>query len=373
MTLKKVVIIGASYAGIPLAQSLEKSLDASYQVILIDQRSHFFHLLATVRGGTIEDMDDKLFIPFTNVFKKSGKFIQTKVVEIRRNAVVISPPDKEFGEVIEFEYLAVATGSSYSAPFKLNTSLTKEEGVRVLETSRAAVTAANDILIIGGGPVGSETAGEIKTAFPKKNVTIVHSSDLPISDALGPKPRQAIKVGLEKLGVKLILNDSVVLPEGGLGDGRQRRTLTTKKGVKIESDMQILSFGGSLNVAPIATLDPEVVGPGGIRIKPTFQVQGYDNIFALGDVADVGELKLAYKAGLHADVVAKNIVALTKKGALKEYKKGSSEVMLVTLGKNGGVAVLPGGITGGNWISRNLKAKNLMVDHQWSKVYGSSK
>lgn len=112
---KKVVIIGASFAGFPLAQALEKTLDPSYQVILIDERDHFFHCIASLRAATIEDLDEKIYVPFTNTFKKNGKFVQAAVTEIRSNAVVISPPHAEFGEVIEFEYL-VSTHQPFPVP-----------------------------------------------------------------------------------------------------------------------------------------------------------------------------------------------------------------------------------------------------------------
>lgn len=253
-------------------------------------------------------------------------------------------------------------------------------------------------------------AGEIKTGYPKKNVTLIHNQSLPINDRLGLKARQAMKVGLEKLGVKLILDDSVVFPEGGLGNGRQRRILTTARGVQVESDLQFVSFGVVPNSDIVSNLDPSLINPEShsIRVRPTLQLPGYDNIFALGDVADTDETKLAFRAGMHADIVAKNILALTKKAPLKDYKKITSEVMLVTLGKNGGVAAFPLGITAGechyiyiysflfilpffhltgffylfvllflfqsragNMISRSMKSGNLMIDRTWKLRYGS--
>ncbi|RUS22705.1 hypothetical protein BC937DRAFT_87687 [Endogone sp. FLAS-F59071] len=369
---KKVVVIGGSYAGFPLAQALEKTLDPSYQVILIDERDHFFHCIAALRAATIEDLDNKIYIPFTNTFKKNGKFVRATVTEIRSNSVVISPPHAEFGEVIEFEYLAIAAGSKYPQPAKIDAK-TKEEGIKILQGHRKAVADAQDILILGGGPVGIELAGEIKTGYPKKNVTLVHSQNLPVNDGLRLKGRQAMKVGLEKLGVKLILGDSVIIPEGGLGDGRQRRILTTKRGVQIESDLQFVSFGVVPNSGIVSDLDPNLINPEtrSIRVRPTLQLPGYDNIFALGDVADTDETKLAFRGQMHADVVAKNIVALTKKAPLKDYKKMAGEIMLVPLGKNGGVAVLPLGITGGNMISRTLKSSTLMVENTWKNRHGS--
>lgn len=52
------------------------------------------------------------------------------------------------------------------------------------------------------------------------------------------------------------------------------------------------------------------------------QVKGYDNIYAIGDCADVNEPKMAYHAGLHADVAVTNIVNSLTQKPLKTYTPG---------------------------------------------------
>lgn len=88
-----------------------------------------------------------------------------------------------------------------------------------------------------------------------------------------------------------------------------------------------------------------------IRVNETLQVadKAYPNIFAAGDVADTGDLKMAYKAGLHAPIVAKNIISLIKgQTATAIYKPTTgSEMMTLPMGKLGGVSYLSffGGIS----------------------------
>jgi NADH dehydrogenase FAD-containing subunit len=81
-----------------------------------------------------------------------------------------------------------------------------------------------------------------------------------------------------------------------------------------------------------------------IRVKNTLQVAdgGYPKIFAAGDVADTGDLKMAYKAGLHGPIIAKNILSLIKgQAATAVYKPTTdSELMVIPLGKTGGVTYI---------------------------------
>lgn len=70
--------------------------------------------------------------------------------------------------------------------------------------------------------------------------------------------------------------------------------------------------------------------------------KAYPNIFVAGDVADTGDLKMAYKAGLHAPIVAKNIISLLKgqvPTAIYNPTTGS-EMMTLPMGKLGGVSYL---------------------------------
>ena len=74
---------------------------------------------------------------------------------------------------------------------------------------------------------------------------------------------------------------------------------------------------------------------------------------------------MSFKAGRHGNVVAKNILALTRGAAPKERYGGTIEVIMVTLGSNGGALYLPlfwgWAIYLGDWAVRMVKAATLMV------------
>lgn len=74
--------------------------------------------------------------------------------------------------------MILATGSSQSVvlehPNKDMLS-SKNDGLKALNDVRGTLSAAKSILIVGGGFVGSEIAGELSVAYPQSKITIVHS------------------------------------------------------------------------------------------------------------------------------------------------------------------------------------------------------
>jgi NADH dehydrogenase FAD-containing subunit len=82
---------------------------------------------------------------------------------------------------------------------------------------------------------------------------------------------------------------------------------------------------------------------GRLTVDANLRVKGHKNIFAIGDITDVPELKQGYLAEAHAGVVAKNIKLLMTGGAeskLRVYKPAPN-IALVSLGRKDGVAQFP--------------------------------
>ena len=68
---------------------------------------------------------------------------------------------------------------------------------------------AVNVLIVGGGAVGVELAGEIGEKYKAKNVILVHGSELLVGSNLGPSFQTRVRQGLEKFNVQLFLGDRV--------------------------------------------------------------------------------------------------------------------------------------------------------------------
>jgi len=223
----------------------------------------------------------------------------------------------------------------------------------------------------------TELAAEIKTTYKDKKVTVVHPRELLLNDDFPKKFRDQVTARLRALGVNIILNERVQFSDSDIGNGDNNVTLVTDKGTKIESDVQLIATGNHVNSGLAGTLNSQLVesDTGLVKVRSTLQLdhEGYEHIFALGDVTNVKETKMAFRAGFQANVVAKNIVALTNEKKLAEYKPGPP-MMFITLGKNGGVGLLPmfGGMLAGNWMVKSLKSKNLFVNKNWKEITGGS-
>ncbi|CAG8565226.1 5614_t:CDS:2, partial [Paraglomus brasilianum] len=322
------------------------------------------------------NFESQLLIPYDNLFKHDEKVINASAVRLGDNEVTLDKAVDEFGDKVSFKYAIIATGSDYAKPAKVE-GRNKEDIVKEIGIYRTAVKKANRVLIIGGGAVGIELAGEIKTTYKDKEVTVVHPHELLINDSFPKKFRKQATARLKALGVNVILNERVQFSASDIGSGDTTVSLVTDKGTKIESDAQLVATGIHVNSGLAGTLNSELIesGTGLVKVRPTLQLdhEGYEHIFGLGDVTSVKETKMAFRAGLQADVVVKNIVALTSEKKLIEYKSGPP-LMFLTLGKTGGVGLLPmfGGVLAGNWMVKSLKSKNLFVNRYWKELAGGS-
>ncbi|KAF0485057.1 FAD/NADP-binding domain-containing protein [Gigaspora margarita] len=365
-----IVIVGGGYGGIAAATKLELALHKTHQIILIERKTHFYHAIGGLRTVVEDGFEHKVIIPYDNLFKNGGKVVHATVTTIHKNEVIVDT-ETEWGTHIPFEYLIIATGSNQSNPAKM-TADNKEEGIAEIIAQREAVKNANKILIIGGGPVGIELAGEIASVYQDKEVTLIHSEDHLLTDKFPKKMTDRLAKQLREFNVKLIFGEKVIFPSSGIGDGLSPLTLETDKGTQIYSDVQFVAFGAKPNTEVIKTLDQSLIEQYTtlVKVMPTLQLEHdeYAHIFALGDITNIKETKLAYRANLHADVITKNIIALINNKKLAEYKPGP-EVMIVPVGKAKGAGLLPiGNMVIGSFMTKSLKGKTLMVDKTWKSL-----
>ena len=65
------------------------------------------------------------------------------------------------------------------------------------------------IVVIGGGPVGLELAGELATDYPNKKVTVMHNREEILDDRMASKFVKKIRNGLKALKVETVLGERV--------------------------------------------------------------------------------------------------------------------------------------------------------------------
>ncbi|KAJ7110023.1 FAD/NAD(P)-binding domain-containing protein [Mycena epipterygia] len=354
-----IIIIGARpCSGSAVARTLSTKLPTA-QVTLVNPLPYAISRPTlprmTVSDGN--DLVDTALIPFDKLFTTSnGVFVQGTVESIQANkkgGVVVLADGKQ----LPYDVLVLAPGSQWEGPLDIpdDSAAVKE----FIAAGRANFKKAQKILLVGGGAVGVEFAGEIKDVWPEKEVTIVHGDNAIMNSTYPSGFRKALEKDLRARGINLILNDYVdEIPAPG------PVSLQTRNGKEINVDLVISTRGPRPRTAFVAkslgadTLDER----GQIKVKPTLQLLEHPNIFALGDAINTVEQKQVMKASAHAGIVSANIIAYLSGGSLKPYK-GSSEMIVVTNGKGGGrgyFGVL-WGITLGPWFARMVKSKTLLV------------
>jgi pyruvate/2-oxoglutarate dehydrogenase complex dihydrolipoamide dehydrogenase (E3) component len=320
-------------------------------------------------------------IPYTNLFQiKTNKVVQASAVKLEKNQIHLDQSVPEFGNTINYDYLIISTGTHYPAPAKA-TTLDYESSRANLQSLRAQIKSAKSIVIVGGGPVGIELAGEIRDVYVDTKITIIHNKDGFMDEASLPTPklRQKLNDLATKNKIETLFNCNVILPTG-LTESfyvPEGRLVETSSGNSITGvDLVLLAFGNRPQTEWLknSSLGTEIVNANGyVKVKKTLQIDHAElnHVFVLGDAADLNETKMAFRIGAHVSVVVENItqVAIKKGKPTAEYKKGP-DAMFVTFGKKQGAGVLPlfGGVMAGNWIVSTLKGTSLFTSQSFKAL-----
>lgn len=300
--LPRVVIIGGGFGGVALAKKLQKK---EVQVVLLDRHNYhtFQPLLYQVSTGGLEP--DSIAYPLRKILKDSPNsyFRLAEVLEIHpgKNSVVT-----DIGS-LDYDYLVLATGSKTN--FFGNANIQKNAMAMktipqcldlrslILENLEEALLtddlnqreALMNHVIVGGGPTGVELAGalaEIKKGILPKDypdldtriaqINLVEGSAR-VLDAMSEQASEKAEKFLKKLGVNVFKNMRVTDYDG--------KTVHTDTGDTFKTATLIWAAG--VKGAMIRGLDAkDIVVPGNrLKVDSFNKVEGFENIFAIGDIA----------------------------------------------------------------------------------------
>src|ERR1043165_4008239 len=254
MPQKRIVVIGAGFAGLQLARRLKK---ADLEITLIDQYNfhQFQPLFYQVATARIEP--SSISFPLRKVFQRRPNVHVrvAKVMGVDLDAQIVRT--EEAGD-FSYDYLVIATGCTsnffgnknverHAFPMKSTPEAIALRN-RILLNYEDALKATPEelpgymnIVIVGGGPTGVELAGAIAEMkknglprhypdmdFSKLNVYLIEGSEHTLnsmSDASKKKSQQY----LEDMGVQIWLDARVTDCDGQsvtLEDGRSLSTRT---------------------------------------------------------------------------------------------------------------------------------------------------
>ena len=328
---RTVVIIGGGYGGSAVA----KALDSEADVVLIDPRDAFVNSTGSLRALTRPEWAGNVFFPFDTLLTR-GTVIRDRAVSVDPGGATLAS-----GRRVEADYLVLASGSSYAYPAKPDADATGE-ALDDLRRTHKELVGAERVLIVGAGPVGLELAGEIKEVWPHKQVTVVDRG-AQLLPAFRPEMRQDLRRQLDELDIQLRLGTGLTAPPTTEPGRAEAFTVTTTDGDEITADIWFRAHGVHVNSAYLAdgrltTLTPH----GQVPVTESLNVHGHDHVYAIGDLTDVSEAKMAGYAMRHAEVVAQNIIArLRGEQPTATYRPSPDPMILLPLGTRRGAGQLP--------------------------------
>ena len=359
-TREKIIIIGGGFAGLQLAKTLNNK---NKKVIVLDRMNHhmFQPLFYQVASGRIEPSN--ISFPFRKIFQQSRntQFRMTDVREIdtANNRIITDEAEFTYDKLIiatgcktnffgnkELEGKAFGMKNTQEAISIRNHVLMTFEKL-ILEKSRSDDGNWN-IVIVGSGPTGVELAGafaEMKKDilprdYPYMNfdhlkIIVAGSTEKPLA-VMSKEAQDKSEKYLKDLGVTFLSGEVVTDYDGD--------KVHLKSGKEIPSNNVIWAAGVTGNV--VGGFPEEKLVRNRYIVDRYNKIKGYENIYAIGDIAYMetpkypqGHPQVANVAINQAKNLGKNLLKKIP-DEWKEYEyddKGS----LATIGKHRAVVDLP--------------------------------
>jgi NADH dehydrogenase FAD-containing subunit len=328
-----VLVVGGGYAGTLVA----KELDDRASVTLVDSRDSFVNYSASLRAMVREDWAEAPFFCYGTLLKH-GTVVHGTVVSVDDEGARLSD-----GRRLDAHYLVLATGSSYAYPAhpRPDTTVAQDAAAQLRATGRE-LAQAKRVLILGSGPVGLELAGEIREAWPNMEITVVSPSTELLPGYL-PEVHDELIAQLDRLGIDLQLGTRLSDEPSVPPAVAQPFTVTTTDGRTITADIWFRTFGARVNTDYLA--DARLVELTAKRLVPVDEhlaVVGHPNVYALGDIADLPDAKMATHAQTQAAIVIDNLTAqLEGRQPSVSYQPAAMPRIFLPLGSGCGVGQVP--------------------------------
>jgi NADH dehydrogenase len=372
----RIVIVGGGFAGVELAKELR---DAHVQVVVIDRQNfHTFQpLLYQVATAGVEA--SSIIYPLRKIFEEQPNFY------FRLADAICVDTDKQILETsigyLNYDYLVMATGAVTN--FYGNTEIQQKAiAIKTIEDALALrntiltnfekalqikdeiqLNSLMDFVIVGGGPTGVEIAGALselrKHVFPKDypelnfvnmDIHLIQSGPQ-LLKGMSSEASEKAKELLEKAGVKLWMNCRVKSYDGftvrlDTGESLCTRTLIWAAGVT-GTVMDGLSSAS-------------IWRGNRLKVDAYNRVEGYNNIFAVGDIAAMvttenpdGHAMMAQPAIQQGRWLGKNFKRLLQSKELQPFRY-KDQGSMATIGRNKAVADLK--IAGHLYKTQGFKA-----------------
>jgi NADH dehydrogenase len=377
----RVVVLGGGFAGVGAAQKLKK---ADADVVLIDHHDYhtFQPLLYQLATGLLET---------TGVGHSLRDLVHDQDNStVHKTAVTAVDLDKrtaQFAEIepLSYDYLVLALGAEvnffgtdgaaeHAFPmYTLSDAMRLKEHVlgrwEAADKNSALIEdGALNVVVVGGGPTGVETAGAMAELYrgdlardypnvPQEKARIV------LVEA-GPEVFSMFEPDLRAYTVKALEKRTVEVMTGQIVASVAPTRVTLKSGDKL--DAHTLVWGAGLQGNQLVhSLGLDLERGNRIRVGSELTIADRPEVFAVGDVAAITDAKtqqvlpqlgsVALQSGEHAGETIARRIAGTETKPFKYRDKGT----MATIGRGAAVVQMLGG--------RTMKGKKAQL--AWGTVH----
>jgi NADH dehydrogenase len=361
---KRVVIVGAGFGGLVFAQKLAKQ---DFQIVLIDKNNYhqFQPLFYQVAMAGLEP--SSISFPLRKIFQHTPN-VHIRITKVNALDTSKQSITTDLGE-ISYDYLVLGLGTdtnffgNQNMMDKAIPMKSVSEAIflrnRVLQNLEDALTTEDplereglmNMVVVGGGPTGVEVSGTLaemkKIILPKDYPELdfklmkiyLFESSPEVLEVMSDEASAKGKEYLEQLGV--IVKTGIRIVDF---DGEYAYSSTDEK---IRTNNVVWAAGVKANA--ITGFSSEIFGRGGrIKVNEFNQVEGFKNIFALGDLALMttdadfpdGHPQMAQPAIQQGKLLAQNFTKIISNRSPKAFKYKDLGSM-ATIGRNLAVVDLP--------------------------------
>jgi NADH dehydrogenase len=345
-TRPRVLILGGGFAGVGAAQKLEH---ADAEVVLVDRHDYhtFQPLLYQLATGLLE-----MTAVGHSLRDLVGRHDNTTVHRATVRGVDLKAKEVQFEDFppMTYDYLVLGVGAEvnffgtegatehafpmYTLPHAVNLKDHLLERWDAVDHDPSLIDdGALNVVVVGGGPTGVETAGAVaelyRSVFAKDYPSIPQEEARVILVEAGPELFSMFKPKLREYATKALTERTVEVKTGEAVAAVSPNRVTLESGEVIDAHTLIWGAGMQGNHL-VQVLDLELERGSRIGVGDDLTLPGHPEVYAVGDVAAIYDTKreqvlpqlgsVALQSGEHAgETIARRIAGKkTKPFAYKD-------------------------------------------------------